>query len=516
MGPDWAFAVTPHRHDGGMFSLAAFETEMSALAGQTVSAAKAEALLLDARAARLALNDHEAHIVALIDEHVEAGNGRTPEEILIGAGLSSFEARASTARARTLNDLAETLPVHPLDTTGPIDEEVTDHDDSDHSDHDGTGGGSREGGTDEDSSWSKSASSGADGDDRARRGFRAEVNPENVDAIRRAEKSLKTEAERAAFAVRKPEIATLALELAPPQFARRLKQIVSSIIAECGTTLKERQRRASKLSWWTKADGMVGFAGELDPERGHKFINAVDREMKTEARQAKSAEGLLLPLDANLAASALDRLCERANNPEARVARPMVGLIVDLETVLTGVHEDSVSFSTQGPGEWVDDATRRRLLCDCDLQRIITDEDGEPINVGRRYRTATPAQRLALRAVYSSCAFPGCDQCFDWCQVHHVTFWEHDGTTDLENLVPLCSRHHHLVHEGGWRLAIDELRVVRVWLPNGRLHAAAQPDGPIRRSARQGPSATVGGRGPTLVGVLDRPSLFNEREPSNN
>jgi hypothetical protein len=30
--------------------------------------------------------------------------------------------------------------------------------------------------------------------------------------------------------------------------------------------------------------------------------------------------------------------------------------------------------------------------------------------------------------------------------------WARGGTTDLDNLVLLCHRHHRLVHEGGWQL----------------------------------------------------------------
>ena len=32
--------------------------------------------------------------------------------------------------------------------------------------------------------------------------------------------------------------------------------------------------------------------------------------------------------------------------------------------------------------------------------------------------------------------------------------WDHGGPTDLDNLLPLCTTHHHLVHEGGWTLTL--------------------------------------------------------------
>jgi hypothetical protein len=34
-----------------------------------------------------------------------------------------------------------------------------------------------------------------------------------------------------------------------------------------------------------------------------------------------------------------------------------------------------------------------------------------------------------------------------------VESWLHGGSTSMENLVQLCTFHHHLVHEGGWRVS---------------------------------------------------------------
>lgn len=36
---------------------------------------------------------------------------------------------------------------------------------------------------------------------------------------------------------------------------------------------------------------------------------------------------------------------------------------------------------------------------------------------------------------------------------HHIVHWARGGETKLDNLVLLCSRHHRLVHEGGFGLS---------------------------------------------------------------
>ncbi|HZY09078.1 MAG TPA: HNH endonuclease, partial [Ilumatobacteraceae bacterium] len=43
------------------------------------------------------------------------------------------------------------------------------------------------------------------------------------------------------------------------------------------------------------------------------------------------------------------------------------------------------------------------------------------------------------------------------------------GLTDIDNLVPLCGRHHHLVHEGSWKLHLAADRTLTITRPDGRI-----------------------------------------------
>ncbi len=69
------------------------------------------------------------------------------------------------------------------------------------------------------------------------------------------------------------------------------------------------------------------------------------------------------------------------------------------------------------------------------------------LNLGRSTRLANRAQRRALRGLYATCAIPGCGVRYDHCKLHHVIWWRHGGCTDLDNLLPVCSRHHHKIHD---------------------------------------------------------------------
>jgi predicted restriction endonuclease len=56
-----------------------------------------------------------------------------------------------------------------------------------------------------------------------------------------------------------------------------------------------------------------------------------------------------------------------------------------------------------------------------------------------------------------------------------VIWWRHGGLTDLDNLLPLCSRHHHKVHDDGWHLALGPERQLTVTFPDGSVKNTGPP-----------------------------------------
>jgi hypothetical protein len=97
-------------------------------------------------------------------------------------------------------------------------------------------------------------------------------------------------------------------------------------------------------------------------------------------------------------------------------------------------------------------ATLERLCCDATIGRVIMAGDSEVLDLGRRSRFPSPAQFRALIRRDQHCQFPDCDRPPEWTDAHHLQHWLHGGTTDLDNLVLLCRRHHIMCHEGRWTL----------------------------------------------------------------
>jgi hypothetical protein len=122
--------------------------------------------------------------------------------------------------------------------------------------------------------------------------------------------------------------------------------------------------------------------------------------------------------------------------------------------------------------------TARRLACDAPVC-VLLRKGNEILNLGRTQRLPNRAQRRALMARDGGCRFPGCTE-RRYVEPHHVLHWADGGPTDLANLVLLCWRHHHAVHEGRYRLAFSA-GAVTVWRPDGTVlqrEARVLPEGP--------------------------------------
>jgi hypothetical protein len=97
-------------------------------------------------------------------------------------------------------------------------------------------------------------------------------------------------------------------------------------------------------------------------------------------------------------------------------------------------------------GEILDIETLRMLACDCSVTRIILGPDSEVLDVGRKTRIWSPAQRRAIIARDRHCQAKECDRGPQWCDIHHTDHWSHGGPTSIDKGVLLCRWHHTKEH----------------------------------------------------------------------
>ena len=110
---------------------------------------------------------------------------------------------------------------------------------------------------------------------------------------------------------------------------------------------------------------------------------------------------------------------------------------------------------------------------------VVLHAPGE-LNLGRNTRLANRAQRRALCGLYRGCAIPGGTVGYDRCKLHHIIWWNNGGTTDLNNLLPVCSMHHTRIHNDGCIIELGPHRELTLRLPDGTIHTTGPP---TRRTA---------------------------------
>jgi hypothetical protein len=184
---------------------------------------------------------------------------------------------------------------------------------------------------------------------------------------------------------------------------------------------------------------------ELDPEGGATVLEALearDHPDPSRSRSQRYADALV-----EIMAESLDR-----QNAGGRVPRT-VDVVIDVDTLAGRAPTDltRATCEIRGVGPVTRD-TVLRLACDAAIGRVLRRGRSEILDLGRRTRLVSGAQRRALVHRDGGCVFPGCDRPHQWCDAHHLVSWADGGRTDLADLALLCRRHHVLCHEGGWLL----------------------------------------------------------------
>ncbi len=82
-------------------------------------------------------------------------------------------------------------------------------------------------------------------------------------------------------------------------------------------------------------------------------------------------------------------------------------------------------------------STAQMITCTAALSWMLHDRDGTILDLGRRRRRPSSAQRRAARERdHGRCRYPGCES--RRVDLHHIQYWANGGRTSLENLISLC------------------------------------------------------------------------------
>jgi hypothetical protein len=236
---------------------------------------------------------------------------------------------------------------------------------------------------------------------------------------------------------------------------------------------EQRQQQNRRVSFRYDDDGSLILDCRLPAEAGAKIMKALDIAVEDvpagtlgddEERvsfSARRADALALVAESFLAHGAID----------ARGA--------DRHQIVVHVAEETLRDRVAGccqieHGPSIAAETARRMACDASVVELTENENGEPLDVGRKTRTISAPLRRALNARDNGCRFPGCANT-RYMDCHHIKHWANGGETKPGNLVSLCRFHHHAVHEGGATIEWLDDGALRFALKNGEVMDSTKP-----------------------------------------
>ncbi|MCR1785723.1 HNH endonuclease [Nocardioides carbamazepini] len=250
----------------------------------------------------------------------------------------------------------------------------------------------------------------------------------------------------------------------PPRDLKRLGQRILEVVApdiaeaEDGRRLEDEERRArvkASLRFRDLGDGTTRMWGRLPtpvaqrlkhylnayanprhrddrPDPGLSTSHPANERMPQHRAYAHALAALLETLDP-------DQLPEHGGDATTVIVTlTLAQLLADLAAagVIAGDGEEAISAQEA-----------RRLACQASIIPAVLGGKGEVLDLGRRMRLFTKAQRRALRLRDRHCRAEGCSIPAAWTEAHHLTPWSNGGSTDLTNAISLCNHHHHRIHD---------------------------------------------------------------------
>ena len=231
---------------------------------------------------------------------------------------------------------------------------------------------------------------------------------------------------------------------------------------------EERRRRRRYLHLRETFDGGYELEGYLDPEGGATLKTALNGLLGPRPRQDQRSPG---QRRADGLVELATRVLDRGELPVRGGQRPHLTITASLETLRGDAGAPAALLDWGFP---ISGQALRRIARDAEITPVLLSPRGDPLHVGRKYRTATAKMRKALALRDRRCVWPGCDRPPDWCQRHHEQPWASGGETEVEGMSLLCVRHHGRLSRG-WRLERLPDRQLLVHPP--------KPPGPVRGHA---------------------------------
>ncbi|CAH0214324.1 HNH endonuclease signature motif containing protein [Microbacterium sp. Bi121] len=303
----------------------------------------------------------------------------------------------------------------------------------------------------------------------ALRRLRAPVNatPEQRDAARAAAHRIDEETSEWAFTC------------SPANFLRRLRRLADRLDQE-PREVRHARAVADRRVGFEHLDDGVSWIGALVPtpeavEIQQRVTASATQVKKNDPNEART----LAQIRADLFSDWLRGVgADRASKTKIFVTVPVQLLDGAAADGIADLPVPEAEIVGQGP---IDPLTAKQLFLDTGVfRRVVVDPiRSVVVDMDRRSRRATPAQRDWLVLQHGTCAVDGCTRLALDTDIDHEVPWAQGGKTDLAGLRPLCPRHHRLRHRPRAVFRSRPDGSVEVTTPTGFRSSAAPPESRI-------------------------------------
>ena len=108
---------------------------------------------------------------------------------------------------------------------------------------------------------------------------------------------------------------------------------------------------------------------------------------------------------------------------------------------------DAAGVCTLDTGAQISASEARRLACGAGIIPVVLGGRSQVLDVGRKRRFHSEAQRVAMGLRDRGCTTVDCDMPPSMCHSHHDIPWAQGGPTDVAHGRLLCGHHHRRIHD---------------------------------------------------------------------
>ncbi len=262
--------------------------------------------------------------------------------------------------------------------------------------------------------------------------------------------------------------------------AHEVRRLVTNAVARAdlpGHEAREKRQYEDRyVAWKEDHTGMVIFNAKLDAVTAAPIRTVIEQIVTQQFRARRDQD----PTDrdqrtvGHMRADALFEVCRHAlgcQETDRSGIRTTIVVRMNKRDLDTGHGLGRIDGTTLP----VSVGQLHRLTGDAGIMREVLNNDGEVLDLGRRVRMFTQAQRIALLERDGGCA--KCHAPPEHCEAHHIRYWEQGGRTNLANGVMLCTRCHHDIHRQHWEILTRAGRVDFIPPPDIDPHRRPKPGG---------------------------------------